>query len=68
VPLSGWLWVLATSRSIRSEATGLDRMLVSRSACSVTIPRAMLSFSMASAINCSASYADSRCAIGHPRP
>src|SRR5207342_836465 len=56
----GRLWVLATSRSIRSAARGLDRMLAPRSAWSVRVPGAMFSFSRVSAMSCSASSADSR--------
>src|SRR5450830_1381177 len=39
----GRLWVLATSRSMRSAATGFDRMLEPRSAWSVRVPGAMFS-------------------------
>src|SRR5450830_737551 len=56
----GRLWVLATSRSMRSAATGFDRMLEPRSAWSVRVPGAMFSFSSVSAMSCSASSADSR--------
>src|SRR5271166_237179 len=62
----GRLCVLATSRSMRSAATGFDRMLVPRSAWSVRVPGAMFSFSRVSAMSCSASSADSRCAISQP--
>ena len=50
----------------QSAATGLDRMLVPRSACSVRVPGAMFSFSRVSAMSCSASSADSRCATIQP--
>ncbi len=35
---AGRLWLLATSRSINKLATGLERMEVPRSACSVSAP------------------------------
>ena len=47
----GYGWVLATSRSTSSAATGLDRMLVPRSACRVRQLGAMYCLAAVSAIS-----------------
>lgn len=62
----GRLWDLVTSRSTNSSVTVLERMLVPRSACSVSTPGATFCLATVSAINCSASCALSRGAIIQP--
>ena len=62
----GRLWVLVTLRSASSNATGLEAMLLPRSACKVNCLAGTFSAVMVAAISCSASVADSLVATIHP--
>lgn len=63
----GRLWVLVALRSASSNATGLEAMLVPRSACRVSCPAGTFWALMVAVISCSARAADSRVATSWMR-